>query len=117
MPYSVTERFISWLSALGYTATTYPAKGATGTYVTVERTGGGVVDLVDRPEIAIQIWADTAADAEATANEIRNRIALGERPAGVFSAFVNTGPYPFYDESTDKPRYQIVLDCTSRITE
>lgn len=115
MPYSITEQFVSWLNSLGYTASTYPAADAQTPFVTVERVGGGVEDMVDRPQIAIQAWADTEAEAEALSTSIRNHAALGGKPYGVLSVFVNTGPYPFWDESTGKPRYQLLLDCTAII--
>lgn len=113
--YSVIEEFVAWLSSLGYTASTYPARTSSGALVTVERVGGGVVDMVDRPQVAIQTWADTEAEAEAMAVEIRNEILLSSRPDGVMSAFVSSGPYPFWDESTGRPRYQLLIDCTSII--
>lgn len=115
MTYSVTEQFVTWLTSLGYTASTYPAKTATPPFVTVERTGGGVADVVDRPQIAVQAWAATEAEAEKLATDIRNEIVLHSRPYGVMSAFVDTGPYPFWDDSTGLPRYQIVFNCTSII--
>ena len=115
MAYSVTEEFVAWLASLGYTASTYPAKSATAPFVTVERVGGGVEDMVDRPQMAIQTWAATEAEAEASARAIRNEILLSSRPRGVISVFVDTGPYPFWDESTGLPRYQIVFNCTSII--
>ena len=113
--YSITEQFVTWLSSLGYDASTYPAADAQTPFVTVERVGGGVEDMIDRPQMAIQAWADTEAEAEAVATEIRNEILLNSRPDDVLSAFVNSGPYPFWDESTGRPRYQLVLDCTSII--
>ena len=113
--YSVVEEFVTWLASLGYTASTYPARTSSGVIVTVERVGGGVVDMVDRPQVAVQAWADTEAEAEATATDIRNEMLLTSRPEGVMSAFVSSGPYPFWDESTGRPRYQIVFDCTSII--
>ena len=115
MPYSITEQFVSWLTSLGYTASTYPPADAQTPFVTVERVGGGVVDMVDRPQIAIQAWADTEAEAEQIATEIRNAAILQPHPYGVCSVFVNTGAYPFWDESTGKPRYQLLLDCTAII--
>lgn len=111
--YSVTEQFVTWLTALGYSASTYPAADSSGVFITVERTGGGVVDMVDRPQIAVQAWADTEAEAEAAATAIRNEILTSSRPRGVISVFVNSGPYPFWDEYTGRPRYQLVLDCTT----
>ena len=113
--YSVTEEFVTWLASLGYTASTYPAKAAIPPFVTVERTGGGVEDLVDRPQIAVQAWAATEAEAEALATSIRTELLTSSRPRGVISAFVDTGPYPFWDDSTGLPRYQIVFNCTSII--
>ena len=83
--------------------------------VTVERTGGGVEDMVDRPQIAVQVWAATEAEAEALATSIRTELLTSSRPRGVISAFVDTGPYPFWDDSTGLPRYQIVFYCTSII--
>lgn len=115
MPYSITEQFVSWLTSLGYTASTYPAANVQTPFITVERVGGGIIDMVDRPQMALQFWADTEADAEELANEVRSVLVLGNRPSGVFSLFIEQGPYPFWDESTDKPRYQLVLDCTSKI--
>lgn len=115
MSYSVTEQFVSWLSSLGYAASTYPAADSGGVFITVERVGGGVVDMVDRPQIAIQAWADTEAEAEGVCTDIRNEILISSRPLGVISVFVDSGPYPFWDESTGKPRYQLVLDCTTII--
>lgn len=115
--YSVTEEFVSWLSGLGYAASTYPPKDAPDEFVTVERTGGGMADLVDRPLMAIQTWAPTEARAEEMANGIRLEAVSGSRPAGVARIGVNSGPYPFWDEDTRCPRYQVVLDCTAQITD
>lgn len=113
--YSVTEQFVNWLSAKGYAASTYPPK--TGDeFVTVERTSGGVTDMVDRPEITIQTWAQTEARAEEIAIAIRDALLLESLPYGVHHVSVNAGPYPFWDESTRLPRYQIVLNCASYLT-
>ena len=114
--YSITEQFVTWLSDNGYAASTYPPK--TGTeFVTVERTGGSVTDMVDRPSIAIQAWAKTPTRAEEMANEIRELLLLGSLPYGVHSARIDSGPYPFWDEQTKLPRYQIALICASYLTD
>ena len=114
--YSVTEEFVKWLAGLNYTAATYPPASGTS-FVTVERTGGSVSDLVDHPTIAIQTWAATEASAEQMAIEIRNEALLSSRPFGVYNIAVNSGPYPFWDEDTRMPRYQLVLDVTCNLTE
>ena len=114
--YSVIQQFVTWLSDNGYQASSYPPK--TGNeFVTVERTGGGVVDMVDRPSIAIQTWAKTETRAEEMANEIKELLMLGTLPYGVHHVSIDSGPYPFWDESTRLPRYQIALDCVSYLTD
>lgn len=113
--YSVTESFVAWLSGEGFQASTYPPKDAPAEFVTVERTGGGTYDMVDHPTVAIQTWAQTEARAEEMAVEIRNSLMCNPRPKGITKVNVNSGPYPFWDESTGCPRYQLVLDCTAQL--
>ena len=112
--YSITEQVVVWLASLGYAASTYPPDGSTEV-VTVERTGGGSSDLVDHPTIAVQAWAATEPRAEEMANAIRLAALKGPLPYGVASMRVNSGPYPFWDEDTRLPRYQVVFDCTAII--
>ena len=114
--YSVTAAFVERLNNLGFDAHSYPpAEGSE--FVTVERTGGGVSDMVDRPSLAIQTWAKTEERAEDMANSIRYLLLTEAPPTGVHSVFINTGAYRFYDESTRLPRFQLVLDVASQLTE
>lgn len=113
--YSVTEQFVTWLRASSYAASTRPPDGLTE-FVTVERTGGTVTDMVDHATIAIQTWAATETRAEEMANAIR-LLALTTRPDGVHSITVNAGPYPFFDESTRLPRYQLALNVACQLTD
>jgi len=115
--YSVTQSFVEWLSDEGHAASTYPARDAAPPFVTVERTGGGTVDMVDHPTIAVQTWAATEADAEQMAIEIRDALMCESRPRGVTKLNVNSGPYPFWDEDTRCPRYQTVYDCAAILTD
>ena len=115
--YSVTEQLIKWLVQHGYKASSYPSADAKPPFVTVERTGGSVADMVDHPSVAIQTWADTEAEAEEMALNIRDALLLESRPFGVTHVSVNSGPYPFWDESTRYPRYQLALDLTTQLTE
>ena len=114
--YSITEQFVAWLDGLGYAASTYPPADGTE-FVTVERTGGNVIDMVDHAGIAIQTWAATAPRAEEMANEIRLAAIEGPYPLGVNRIEVNSGPYSFYDESTRLPRYQIAFDVTCQLVD
>lgn len=115
--YSVTQSVIVWLSAMGYVAHTYPQKDSAPPFLTVERTGGYVEDMVDHPTIAVQAWALTEAQAEELAITIRNAALTQALPYGVNRLEVNAGPYPFWDESTRYPRYQVVFDATCQLTE
>lgn len=120
MTYSVTEQVVRWLNVHGYRASTRPpadAPDAPAEFVTVERTGGYVENMIDHPVMAIQSWAQTEARAEEMSNAIRNLALLSERPRGVHRMDVESGPYPFYDEGTRCPRYQLVLDVTCRLTD
>jgi hypothetical protein len=73
--------------------------------------------MVDHPTVAVQTWAPTDDEAESMANEVRLLALTVAPPIGVYSMGVNAGPYPFFDESTRCPRYQIVLDITSQLTD
>ena len=112
--YSVEQSFVEWLSDRNYAASTYPTKEGTE-FVTVERTSGGVIDMLDHPTVAIQTWAQTAPRAEEMALSIRNALFYS-RPEGVAHIQVD-GLYPFWDENTRLPRYQLVLDCTAQMTD
>lgn len=114
--YSATEQLLKWLGAKGYTAHTYPPRDAPSEFVTVERTGGNVENLVDYPTIAVQTWAQSQAAAEEMALAIRDALVY-ELPHGFYSMRVNSGPYPFWDEDTGAARYQTVYDCTTILTE
>lgn len=110
--YSVTEQFITWLAAQGYAAHTYPPADAPAELVTVERTGGAMVDVVDHPTVAIQTWAQSEARAEELAIAIRDAL-LTSLPYGCASARVSAGPYPFWDNDTGAARFQTVYECTT----
>ena len=114
--YSITEQFIIWLGSQGYIARTHPPK--TGDeFVTVERTGGNVQDMVDHPTVAVQVWAESEARAEEMAIAIRDALLTESLPSGVYRASVNAGPYPYWDEDTRLPRFQIVFEVTCQLTD
>lgn len=115
--YSITEQFVTWLSSLGYQASTYPPADAPDEFVTVSREGGGVEDMVDHPLVAVQTWAKTEARAEEMGNAIRNEALTSSTPEGVHRIAVNSGPYAFWDSYTGGPRYQLVLDVTCQLTD
>lgn len=113
--FSATEKLIDWLADNGYSASTQVPQGVKD-FVTVERTSSYIENLVDHPTFAVQVWAETEEAAEATTLEIREKLLTGERPYGFYSISPQ-GVYPFWDESTRCPRYQLVLNCTTQLTE
>jgi hypothetical protein len=72
--------------------------------------------MVDHPMVAVQTWAPSDARAEDMANDIRLAALTQAPPCGVSRIGVNSGPYPFFDEDTRCPRYQVVLDVTCQLT-
>ncbi|MBQ9003116.1 MAG: hypothetical protein IJ087_14795 [Eggerthellaceae bacterium] len=113
--FSISEAMVGWLSSLGYRASTRVPGGASR-FVTVERVGGAASSMVDHPQMAVQAWAPTEAEAEEMANDIRLAAVTQPPPGGVHSLRVSAGPYPFYDESTRCPRYQLVLDAACQLS-
>ena len=113
--YSATQSLIEWLTQKGYSAYSYPPD-AGSSFFTVERTGGGVIDLVDHPNFAVQAWAQSEADAEEMCLTVRELLVKGDVPSGFYRVEAES-LYPFYDESTRLPRYQLVLEVCSILTE
>lgn len=114
-PFSVTEAMVGWLASLGHRASADVPNPMPDEFVTVERTGGGASDWIDRPLVAVQAWALTPERAEALANSVRLSLLTTAPPAGIHSVRANTGPYKFYDPETRRPRYQLVLDVACQL--
>ena len=112
--YSATQSLIEWLTQKGYTAYSYPPK-AGDSFITVERTGGSVIDMVDHPTFAVQAWAQSESDAETACIEIRNALVSGDVPSGFYKV-ESDSLYPWYDDSTRLPRYQLVINCSTQLT-
>lgn len=113
--YSIEEAVRNWLVDMGYAAYVRVPKDRPQRFVTVERTGGGVENMVDYPLVAVQTWAKTQAEAEEDAAAIRMVALVGNLPEGVHSMRVNAGPYKFYDEDSMQPRYQVVFDVACQL--
>lgn len=114
-PFSVTGALVAWDVWGGHPCSTRAPSPMPDAFFTVERVGGGVQNLVDRASVAVQAWAPTDEQAEALANSARMAVLTAAPPEGVHSVRVETGPYPFYDESTRRARYQMVLDVACQL--
>lgn len=113
--FSITEAMVGWIASLGIRAATHPPVEAPDVFATVERTGGGVDSLVDHASVAVQVWAASETDAEEAANTLRLAFLTQAPPAGIHSVRVDSGPYPFWDEGTKMPRYQLALDVACQL--
>ena len=114
-PFSVVAALVSHLCSLGFSASTRVPADAPGEFFTVERVGGGVSTMVDHSSVALQAWAETDERACSLAEEARLALLTVSPPAGIFSTRVESGPYQFFDPTTRRPRYQIVLSVTSQV--
>lgn len=83
-------------------------------FATVERTGGGYALGKDSPNLAVQVWAETEAEAYALALMARE-VLLGMRETcpSVCSCAVE-GIYSFFDPESRTPRYQLDFYAVTR---
>lgn len=115
MPYSCEQALMGWLRGLGYACYPSPPMSRPERFVTVERTSGAPMNLVDHPTIAVQAWAKTDAEAEEDAMAIAAAALTSPLPEGIHSLRVSAGPYRFPDGQSKARRYQLVLDCSCRL--
>ena len=114
--YSIEEAVRNWLVDMNYDAYVRVPKARPQPFLTVERTGGNVADMVDHPTFAVQAWADTEPEAEEMLLEIRELLVTGDVPSGFYRVEAESY-YPWFDDSTRLPRYQLVLNCTTQLTK
>ena len=117
MIYSLEEHAIEWLDGLGFDSYVTVPKNRPSRFVLVENLGGNVEDHIDHPTLAIQTWADTDTQAKGDSFAIRDYALSLNLPSGVHSMRVNSGPYKFYDEDSDMPRYQTLYDVTCQLVD
>ena len=119
--FSALEAVVGWLADMTrLPVSTYPpadSPSSPSEFVTVELTRGEVRDMVDHPEVAVQVWAPTEERCDAVANAVKVAALTYPPPPGIHSLRVEAGPYRFYDEETRCPRYQLVLAITSQLTK
>ena len=83
-------------------------------FATVERTGGGYALGKDSPNLAVQVWAETEAEAYALALMAREILLnLRETCQSVCSCSVG-GIYSFFDPESRTPRYQLDVYAVTR---
>lgn len=99
---------------LGVPASSVVPKNRPKRFATVERTGGGFSLGKDAPSLAVQVWAETEAEAYALALMAREVLLnMRETCPSVCSCRVG-GIYSFYDPDSGSPRYQLDLYAVTR---
>lgn len=114
-PFSVEAALVAWVRSMGYPCAQLMQHGRAGVFVTVERVGGSVDDFVQRASVALQVWADSNAEADAVANALVLALLTQQPPAGIHSVTVTDGPYFWPDYETSRARYQLVCDVYAQI--
>ena len=116
--FSITEAIISFVGSLniGDGCSTQVPYGSPGRFQTVENLGGAIESKVCHTTVAVQCWAQAETDAEADANAVAYAVETSAPPSGVHSMHVSQTPYPWWDETTLCPRYQLLVDVTHQLT-
>lgn len=78
-------------------------------FVTVEKTGGSVENLIRSSTLAIQSWAPSIAEAAALNDEVIDAMS-GILILGDISSVELNSDYNFTDTTRNHPRYQAVFD-------
>ena len=108
MAFSIIQALIEWLPGeIGVPAHDAPPDPRPRRFATVERVGGESAVGIDRPVLAVQLWAPSNAEAEELALECRD--ALNLRAASIPCVHgVHAGsPVSFPDPDSRSARYQI----------
>ena len=111
---NVEQAVIQALSAAGYDAYADAPNPMPESFVTVERTGGGSRDMVDRPMLAVQCWAAGRKAAADMAEAVRAELEGLEGTRGLGAVKVSS-LYNWPDPSTRKARYQLVVELAAHI--
>ena len=104
---NVEQAVIKYLTEKNYSAYADVPNPMPASFVTVERTGGGDRDRIDRATLAVQCWADMADDVRTVLEEL-----TGTRGFGAVSV---TSIYNWPDAQSRKARYQLVVDATAHV--
>ena len=98
----------NWLASRGHDAYVDVPNPRPGSFVTVERTGGGKTDLVvDEPTLAVQSWGPSLWEASQLALAVDADMADMVRLRGVDSV-ERVSLYRFPDPDSGQPRYEAV---------
>ena len=79
------------------------------TMVTVEKTGGRHINLIDAATLAIQSWAPSIEQAAQLNDQVKAAMAAAVELATISSCDLDTD-YNFTDTARNRPRYQAIFE-------
>ena len=97
------------LTTNGFDAYGEVPKTTGGEFVTIERTGGGETNHIERATLAVQSWADTMLDAVKLDSAVADAMESLVEYESV-SACRRNGSYNYTNPATNKYRYQSVYE-------
>ena len=111
---NVEQTIIQALGDLGYAAYADVPNPMPAEFVTVERTGGGDRNQVDRTMLAVQVWAAGRKDAADMADAVRCDLEslCGTRGLGAVRV---TSIYNWPDMESRRARYQLTVEAAAHI--
>ena len=107
---NIETKIIDYLKKKGFQAYANVPSSRPASFVTVERTGGGFDSvIIDRPTVAVQMWAPSRLAASELAYAVRDNILKMNELVGISKVSLNA-LYNFPDADSGTNRYQAVFD-------
>lgn len=115
MAFSIVQALIEWLPGeIGAPAHDAAPDPRPRKFATIERVGGESGVGIDRPILAVQLWAPTAAEAEELALECRDALNLRAASIPRVHGAHASSPVSFPDPDSRSSRYQITVRATTQ---
>lgn len=111
---NVEQTIIQALASMGYSAHADAPNPHPASFVTVERTGGGVRDRVDSSQLAVQVWAGRRKEAADMADAVARDLESLTGTLGLGRVSVQS-IYNWPDPQSRMARYQLTVAATAHI--
>lgn len=116
MAFDIEQALIEWLPGkVGVPCLAEVPAERPREFVTVERTSGEASLGVDRPNLAVQAWAMTAAEASELALRVRDALILDSWQINEVCRCTVSSIYRFPDPDSRMSRYQLDVSATTRM--
>ena len=111
---NIEQAIIQHLNSKNYSAYADVPNPMPASFVTVERTGGGDSDMIDRATLAVQCWASGRKAAADMADAVRCEL-VAMTGTGGFGAVTVQSIYNWPDAKARKARYQLVVSAVAHV--